>query len=303
MKLLYLRFLGLASFLLLVCSTALQAQTGARSECFAFEKLPPEQRKTAEEMLLKALDGEALYTIVGGIKPMSSGFQTFQMQVSMPRVELAEAEITLRELNSKEAEELTPDEKRRLNQSKQAVERKQALDKIAQTRAIFERWQCGGDIFADVHHYAKVYEGKRFYDAVVFSRSRLREMLAAKADFFSRWGITSNSHPLDVLYAVEYNETGARFGGYGYLSGYPDYAVEFFVRASDEEEFSGKFVERSFQSLPTFAGEHRFVYAVPKNHVENELIKPCAPEPSQFSTSINAAAPNTSARGKKASSR
>lgn len=259
------------SLTLFICLSSLQAQSGARNECFSFEKLPPAQRKTAEDMLLKALDGEALYTIVGGLKPMSSGFQTFQMQVSLPRVEIAEAEKTLGELNSKKADDLTSDEKRRLSQSKQAVERKQTLDKIAETRAIFEHWKCGDDVFADVHHYAKAYEGKRFYDTVVFSRSRLREMLTAKADFFSRWGITANSHPLDVLYAVEYNETAARFGGYGYLFGYPDYAVDFFVRASVEEEFSGKFVERSFYSLPTFAGEHRFVYAVPKNQAENEI--------------------------------
>ena len=275
MKRLYLRIFGLTSLLLFVCSTASQGQTAARADCFAFEKLPTEQqRKAAEDLLLKALDGEALYTIVGGLKPMSSGFQTFQMQVSLPRVELAEAEKTLQELSAKKSEDLTADEKRRLSQSKQAVERKQILDKIAQTRTIFEQWQCGGEIYADVHHYAKAYEGKRFYDTVVFSRFRLREMLTEKAEFFSRWGITENSHPLDVLYAIEYNESSAaRFGGYGYLFGYPDYAVEFFVKASIEEEFSGNFVERSFYSLPTFAGEHRFVYAVPKNHVENAIDK------------------------------
>lgn len=250
--------------------SAIAVAPTTRAECFAFEKLPLKQRQTAEDLLLKALDGEALYTIVGGLKPMSSGFQTFQLQVNLPRISVAEAEKTTRELAAKKAEELTSEEKRRLNLAKQAIERKQTLDKIAQTRAIFEQWQCGGEIFADVHHYARVYEGKRFYDTVVFSRLRLRDMLTEKADFYSRWGVTSNSHPLDVLYAVEYNETGARFGGYGFLFGYPDYAVEFFVKSSEEEEFSGKFVERDFYSLPTFVGENRFVYAVPKGHVENE---------------------------------
>ncbi|MFN7172618.1 MAG: hypothetical protein ACK4P3_07535, partial [Fimbriimonadaceae bacterium] len=50
-----------------------------REQCFPVEALGAEDRAIAEELLLAALDREALYTIVGGIKPMSSGF--FQMQV------------------------------------------------------------------------------------------------------------------------------------------------------------------------------------------------------------------------------
>ena len=274
MKRSYWRYFGLLSLSLFVFSTALHAQTGARAECFPFEKLSFEQRAAAEELLLKALDGEALYTIVGGLKPMSSGFQSVQLPVQLPRVTDAEAGAILGELAGKNPEELNPDEKRRLGQAKQADERRKALEKVAATRAIFEHWRCGNDeIFADVHHYAQTYEGKRYLDTIVFSRSSLRQVIGAKANFFSRWGITVNSHPLEVLYAVEHDETNARFGGYGFLFGYPDYAVEFFVKASDEEKFSGKFVERDFISLPTVAGENRFVYVVAKGHAQNETDK------------------------------
>lgn len=262
------------SLLLFVCSTASRAQSGARAECFPFEKLPPEQRKTAEELLLKALDGEGLYTIVGGLKPMSSGFQNVQLPVQLPRVTDAEAGVILGELANKKPEELNADDKRRLGQAKQADERRKALEKITQTRAIFEHWRCGKDeIFADLHHYAQTYEGKRYLDTIVFSRPALRRAIVEKADFFSRWGITENSHPLEVSYAVEHDETNARFGGYGFLFGYPDHAVEFFVKASDEEKFTGRFVERDFISLPTVAGENRFVYVVPKGHAQNEADK------------------------------
>ncbi|NJM52355.1 MAG: hypothetical protein HC846_02550 [Blastocatellia bacterium] len=58
---------------------------GQRTECFPFERLPPEKRKKAEDLLLKALDSEALYTIVGGLKPMSSGFASFQFTIREPR--------------------------------------------------------------------------------------------------------------------------------------------------------------------------------------------------------------------------
>ncbi|MCY7375396.1 MAG: hypothetical protein LH472_05435 [Pyrinomonadaceae bacterium] len=161
-----------------------------------------------------------------------------------------------------------------MNQAKLAVERKQTLDKINETRRIFERWRCGDEIFADVYHFDRVFDGKRFLEAVVFSRPRLRQMLNEKSDFFSRWGITTNSHPLEILYAVDRDETGARFGGYGYLFGYPDTAVQFFVEAAGREEFTGKFVERDFLSIPTVASEKNgFVYAVPKGYAEQEVDK------------------------------
>ncbi len=263
----------LFNLLFLFLISGLQAQSVARLECFPFEKLPAEERKTAEELLLKALDSEALYTIVGGLKPMSGGFQSFQMQVNLSRVEFNEAEKNVSELEAKTAEGLTPAEKSRLNQAKQTIERKQVLDKINETKNIFAHWRCGEELFADVQHFSRVFEGKRYFDTIVFSRSSLRRKLSEKADFFSRLGILSNSHPLEVLYAVEYNETSSRFAGYGYLFGYPDYAVRFFVQAADEERFTGKFVERSFISLPTFAGENRFVYAAPKDHTQNEFDK------------------------------
>lgn len=261
------------NLLLLLLLANVNAQSVSRNECFPFEKLSSEQRTKAEALLLKALDGEALYTIIGGLKPMSSSFQSIRVQVDLPRIELAEAEKAINELGSKKEEELSSAEKSRLNQAKQTVERKESLEKINETKEIFEYWRCGDQLFADIHHYSQVYEGKRFFDTVVFSRPSLQRMLTEKADFFSRIGITPASHPLEVLFAVEYNQSSQRFAGYGYLFGYPDYAVRFFVQASDDEKFTGKFVERSFLSLPTFAGQNRFVYATPKGHVENEVDK------------------------------
>ena len=60
-------------------------------------------------------------------------------------------------------------------------------------------------------------------------------MLSERKDFFSRRGITENSHPLEVLYAIEYEATTARNASYGYLFGYPDMAVRFFVEAAKIE--------------------------------------------------------------------
>lgn len=230
------------TFFLFIFSGLALAQT-SRAECFPFERLSAAQRTKAETLLLKALDTEGLYTIVGGIKPMSSGFANFNFSIRVPREEDKKAE------------------------------RAKTLADMEETRVILSHFRCGDDeIFADVQHFAKTFEGKRFSEAVVFNRRALRQMLAEKSDFFVRWGVTPGAHPLQVLYAVEPDETGARFGGYGYLFGYPDYAVRFFVQAADEEEFSGKFVERDFYSISTFENEkNRFVYAVPKGHKETEF--------------------------------
>lgn len=241
-----------------------------RAECFPFEQLSVSDRAKAEELLLKALDGEALYTLVGGLKPMSSGFRSFQLSTAYTRLDAAQAKEVLNRLAAKKPDELTNEEKRQLEQANFAEDKRRTLEKINETRAILEKWRCGEEIFADVQHFSAVYDGKRYLETVVFSRPRLGEMLGLKADFFARWGITRNSHPLEVLYAVDGDQTSARFGGYGYLFGYPDYAVRFFAQASEEEKFSGTFIERDFISLPTFAGDNRFVYAVPKGHIDNQ---------------------------------
>ncbi|WP_052298778.1 hypothetical protein [Isosphaera pallida] len=55
-----------------------------RSECFPIERLSPEQRNEAEALLLKLLDGEGLYTVVTGLKPVSSGFWVGRFRVDQP---------------------------------------------------------------------------------------------------------------------------------------------------------------------------------------------------------------------------
>lgn len=55
-----------------------------RAECFPVERLRPDLRKRAEDILLKAMDSEALYTLVGGVKPMSSGFVSVTFDTARP---------------------------------------------------------------------------------------------------------------------------------------------------------------------------------------------------------------------------
>lgn len=208
----------------------LQAQRGqhSASACFPFESLAPDLRGRAETLLLKALDGEALYTIAADLKPMSSGIASLQVDAVKP--DLAEADAL---------------------------------------RRILAAWTCGGEVRATLHHFAAVYNGKRPLDAVVFNLPRMQRLLAEKAAFFSPYGLSASSDPIETLMAIEYDSTSARLRGYGYFFGYPDYAVDFFVSASDSQKATGTFVERDFISLPTVLGERHFVYAAPKGHHPN----------------------------------
>jgi len=216
---------ALLSALPFLSLSAQQSGPSSAADCFPFERLPVELRVRAEETLLKALDGEALYTIAGGLKPMSSGFVSASFPVDAPNLTEAEA-----------------------------------------LRQVLGTWTCGGELAAGIHHFARVFDGKRSLEAVVFHRPALRTLLTRHSSFFAPYGLSPSSDPMEVVMTVEYDPTPARLRGYGYLFGYPDYAVDFFVQASGIEPL----VPRDFISLPTTRGEQRFVYAVAKGHVAND---------------------------------
>lgn len=228
---------GLLCALLAIASSATRAQALRQwpaSECFPFERLAPSVRTHAETLLLRALDGEALYTIAGGLKPMSSGFVSLSVKVDAP--DLAEAE---------------------------------------QARQALAAFTCGGEIMAGLHHFAAVHQGARALEAVVFHRPALEQLITRLQPYFAPFALSPSSDPMEVVMTVEYAPALIRLRGYGHLFGYPDHAVDFFVQASEaqraeeEKTGTGALVPRDFLSLPTFRGERRFVYAVPKGHVLN----------------------------------
>ncbi len=216
-----------------ICSPAAGAP---RCECFPTERLPADLRAKSEALLLKALDSEALYTIIGGLKPMSSGFASFKFSVEKPD-----------------------------------------LAQIEETRRMLSAWRCGDRLYADVQHFAATYDDEktrekiRFAEAFVINRQALAGKIGQYSDFFAPYGITSSAHPMEVLMTIEHSHQSHRWRGLGYLFGFPLYAVDFFVAAGEGEQRTGKFVERDFYSIPTFAAtERHFVWAVPKGHEERE---------------------------------
>ena len=215
-------------------ASALETRVGGvpRSQCFPAAELPPELRARSEEMLLRALDNEALYTLAGGLKPMSTVGSTVTFSVEKPDVTA-----------------------------------------IAERRRLLSVWRCGPDVFADVRVFRAINDGKRSASSEVFSRPALDAVLARHASFFAPLGLTPGSHPMEVLTTIEWSERGPRWRGQGYLYGYPDYAVDFFVESGEAEARGGAFVPRDPIRVPTFGAtpeRSNFVWTVPKGHAQND---------------------------------
>lgn len=204
-----------------------------RTECFPLEQLETRLRLQAEQILLRMLDREGLYTVIGGLKPMSSGFATLSFKVDP------------------------------IDEG--------ALKQLTELRTILKTFRCGDELYADMMVFRRNVKGTKIAHAIVINIQSMRETIAKYADFFAKLGITENSHPMEVVMAVEHAPDSDRHRGYGYLFGYPKYAVDFFVEAFQEKERTGKFVEREFFSVPTYEREkHLFVWAVPKGHKPRE---------------------------------
>ena len=134
-------------------------------------------------------------------------------------------------------------------------------------------WRCGDAIFADVRVFRAINDGKRSASSEVFYRPALDAVLRRHAAFFAPLGLTPGSHPMEALTAIEWSDRGPRWRGQGYMYGYPDYAVDFFVESGEAEARGGAFVPRDPIRVPTFAAgvdRSNFVWTVAKGHEEND---------------------------------
>jgi len=191
-------------------------------------RTPAGDPPTAESLASRILDSEALYTVTGGLKPVSDGFWQTQFPAHLA--------------TSPEVEE---------------------------ARRILKQLPLGPDLEAGVFLFANVFDERKWASAFVAHKPRLRELIVRRSDVFEPLGITADSTPQQVMERIDRGPRSSRWRAFGLVFGYPEYAVEFFVRAGEEQDRTKKFVERDFVHLPTFASnEGRFVYAVPKGHLE-----------------------------------
>ena len=180
-------------------------------------------------LVREAADHEGLYTLAGGLKPMSSGIWRHSFSTDDPDLsELRDARRALAILRN-------------------------------------DAWYADVQVFADAH------DGERAAHAFVIHRKALARMIERHEVFWSPWGITPCTHPSEIVAVVDRMPRGDRWRGYGYLFGYPDEAVDFFVEAglsAGDGRGVGPGKDRRFIQIPTAAeASGRFTYAVPPEHV------------------------------------
>lgn len=225
-------------------STAVRV--GSASTCFPIETLPDSDRVFADRLLLEMSDREGLYTLADGLKPVSSDVRDLQLRIA-PRLDT----LTL-----------------------------QALDRLWRVAGAMH---CG-DIGVFVQVFTSTFTARdssimRSASLVVYHRAALRALIRRQAAFFGALGVTESTAPQSVVAAVENAPRAERWRGYGYLFGYPDEAVDFFVRAGVEGDSTRQLVPRDFRRIETVRKypatqngppvNSTFVYAVPKGTAES----------------------------------
>lgn len=194
-------------------------------ECFAIESLSEDDQKFSRELLLKALDSEALFTVAGGMKPVSEGFFSTRFRVSPPDTS--------------------------------------ELDRVRRVIAPWRcgsSLEAGVLVFENLHEGERFAAGwianRPALDVLLtdnadhFGRFGLTAQSSAESIMLS---IERASQPDE------------RWRGFGLAFGYPKFAIDFFVRAGLHQRETGEFIERDFRQYPTFSRETGgFVYAIPQ---------------------------------------
>ncbi|MCK0159994.1 hypothetical protein [Allomuricauda sp. F6463D] len=199
----------------------------------------------ADSILKVGLDHEALYTLVSGIKPMSS-LIGFTLPFEIDSAQLIKGHAIDLEKKAKHVE------------------------KIKRYTSVLKGLDLQDLDFVLVPFSAQSDSIKSFQINVI-RKSRLEQVIDDHLDFFAYMGIVPGTDPGIVLSTVENQEQIIRLRAYGYLFGYPDYAVDFFVEAYHQSQQTKTFVERDFFQIPVFTRKTgHFVYAMPKTHTPTE---------------------------------
>lgn len=216
--------------LLAACSSTRKAQGYSSSDY---------DKALADSVLAYALDHEALYTLADTLKPISS--------VKFLRYAIAKDSM--------------------LGDGDVAVTTKDSLlQKLERYQKVCTALS-GGDWQFVLMPFERTEKAIRNMEIYVVRKSVFQKKLAAYQSFFGQWGFTPSANPSVVLPVVEYESRWDRNRAYGYLFGYPSYAVDFFVEAqkTQDKDTAHKLVTRDFFAIPVYAGKQGyFTYAIPK---------------------------------------
>lgn len=208
-------------------------------------KLSNEEKRLADSVLTLALDNEALYTIVEPIKPIST-----VMNFSLPIARPDSVPSGVREASAPSPAD---------------------LQRLQQLQTVLNRLQIG-DVQFLLIPFKRAEKGKRYFEVVAINTALLQKVIARDQTFWAQWGFVPNANPAVVLTTVEFEERLDRYRGYGYLFGYPEHAITFFVEAARSEDSTKQFVKRDFFQIPVFSSQTgHFTYAIPKGYTPTEV--------------------------------
>jgi hypothetical protein len=200
------------------------------------------ERHLLDSILQYGLDHEALFTLLGDVKPMSSVVSFTYPIANNNSLRRTSGEILNR------------------------AEHGRYLDELRSIQQLMNRLDFP-DLRFIVVPYQNAQGDKRIVQVSVVKISSLDSLLRKQESFFGQFGLVPGADPNVVASVIENAGIYERYRGYGYLFGYPDHAVDFFVNASLVLDTSGKFIDRKFFNIPVHAGkEGYFVYANPADY-------------------------------------
>lgn len=205
----------------------------------SYQQLSKDDRTLADSLILHALDNEALYTVIGRLKPMSS---VADIYIKVPRDSASDKTIYYG----------------------QSVE-PASVEKLARYQRVVNALQFG-DLHFVMSPYKIYTKDRRAMSVNVYRTSLLDSMIRANMNFYTQLGFVPGCNPAALISTTEGSDIAARYRSYGYLYGYPEHAVRFFVEASINYNQKGEKTGRQFFNIPVYAGEKgRFVYAISKD--------------------------------------
>lgn len=206
----------------------------------AYQQLSLADRQLADTLIKKVLDNEGLYTVISGLKPMSSVTELY--------LNIAAKDTTLR--GSRVITDTTTADFQKLKKYQHLINTLQF-----------------GDLNFMISPYKITQKEQRGIQISVYRRSLVDSLVNANQPFFGQFGFVPGTKPEILINTTEYEHPYNRFRAYGYLFGYPEHAVTFFTDAAISERKTGTFVKRDFFQIPVFSGKKgRFVYATPKDY-------------------------------------
>lgn len=213
----------------------------APAACYDFARLSARERAFADSLLGAALDREALYTYAAPVKPISS---VAVLRLPVARPDSVPEGVRVQALDAPGAQA--------------------AAERFYRVAAVL---RCG-PVETVVVPYRAAREGERLLQMTAVRRDRLDKVLARDAPFWLQFGLAPGADPHLVVATVEHAAATDRWRGYGYLFGYPEHAVTFFVEAGRATRGTDAVAPRDFFHIPVHVRDSgHFTYAVPPGYV------------------------------------